>query len=227
MLAAAALLPATAGAWAEPDRAAPGGERARAAACGGTVHYAPLRRRVPGRPPLAIGDSIMLGAVPQLRGAGFEVDVRGCRQFSEGLAVLAARARARTLPDRVVVALGTNWTIEMRQVRRALVLLGRERVLGLMTPREVGGARSTDQAVVRAAGERWPARVHVLDWVRRSSGKNWFYSDGLHLRPAGARGLTRLARGVLDTPLPGEAPEEEEPAPEPRSPSPGGGTSVP
>lgn len=211
-----------------PSAAEEGRERARAAACGGAVHYAPSARRAPGRPPLAIGDSVMLGAVPQLRGAGFEVDVRGCRQFSEGLTVLAARARAGTLPDRVVIGLGTNWTIETRQVRRALITLGRERLLGLMTPREVGGARSTDQTVVRAAGERWPARVKVLDWVRRSAGhSNWFYGDGLHLSPAGAAGLARLARSVFDTPLPGEAVPEPETEPAPPGQAPGGGTGAP
>lgn len=226
MLGALAAVALSAG----PSAAEDGRERARAAACGGTVHYAPSARRAPGRPPLAIGDSVMLGAVPQLRGAGFEVDVRGCRQFAEGLSVLAARARAGTLPDRVVIALGTNWTIETPQVRRALITLGRERVLGLMTPREVGGASSTDQTVVRAAGSRWPARVKVLDWVSHSAGhSNWFYGDGLHLSPAGARGLARLARDVFAVALPGEAaPEQEtEPAPEPPGQAPGGGTVAP
>jgi hypothetical protein len=138
----------------------------------------------------------MLGAVGQLSRRGFEVDVRGCRQFSEGLSVLATRRRS--LPTVVVVALGSNWTVERRQVRRALITIGRERVLGLVTPREVGGVASSDQAVMRAAGERWPRRVRVLDWVRYSSGhSNWFWSDGLHLQPRGARALTRLMAPAL------------------------------
>ena len=103
----------------------------------------------------------------------------------------------------VVIALGTNWTVEHRQVRRALIILGRQRVLGLVTPREVGGARSSDQAVMRAAGERWPRRVKVLDWVRYSSGHaNWFWGDGLHLQPRGARALTRLLAPALRWPPP-------------------------
>lgn len=200
---------------------------ARAAACGGVQHYSPSVKPTSGRAPLAVGDSIMLGAVPQLRGAGFEVDVRGCRQFSEGLDVLAARARTRTLPDRVVVGLGTNWTIETRQVRRALITLGRQRALGLVTPREVGGATTTDQAVIRAAGERWPGRVQVLDWVAHSAGKtSWFASDGLHLRPRGALALSRLMSRAKGWPLPGgQAPAEEPPAAAPEAP--GGGTGAP
>jgi hypothetical protein len=167
-----------------------------AEACGGVERYRAEIPRSGERTALAIGDSIMLGAVGQLSRRGFEVDVRGCRQFSEGLSVLAARRRS--LPTVVVMALGTNWTVERRQVRRALITIGRERVLGLVTPREVGGVASSDQAVMRAAGERWPRRVRVLDWVRYSSGhSNWFWSDGLHLQPRGARALTRLMAPAL------------------------------
>lgn len=199
-------------------------DRARAAGCGSTMRYSPSAQRGEGRAPLAVGDSIMLGAVPQLRRAGFEVDVRGCRQFSEGLAVLATRARAGTLSDRVVVALGANWTIETRQVRRALITLGRRRVLGLVTPRELGGEKTSDQAVIRAAGERWPARVEVLDWVAHSAGKtSWFAPDGLHLQPRGALALSSLVSHVFRWPLPGG----QRSAQEPPAPAPGGGTGAP
>ena len=54
------------------------------AACGGVQHFQPTKLRRPGAPPLAVGDSVMLGAAPQLRRRGFEIDVRGCRQMSEG-----------------------------------------------------------------------------------------------------------------------------------------------
>jgi hypothetical protein len=135
----------------------------------------------------------MLGAVEPLRRSGFELDVRGCRQFSEGVAVLRSRARTGSLPRIVVVALGTNWTVTTDQVRAALRIVGPSRVLGLVTPRETGGLASSDQTVIRAAGRRWPRRVKVLDWVSYSAGhSDWFWDDGLHLRPRGARALARL-----------------------------------
>src|SRR4051794_9184236 len=62
--------------------------------CGGVKHGHPQKHVLPGRPPLVIGDSVLLGAVPEVAGVGYEVDTRGCRQMSEGLRVLAAR-RAR------------------------------------------------------------------------------------------------------------------------------------
>jgi hypothetical protein len=190
------------------------------AACGGVVRGLPTANSPFRPPPLALGDSIMLGAFDSLRARGFEVDVRGCRQMSEGLSVL--RARKQSLPRFVAVALGTNWTVTLDQVRQALRIVGRERVLGLVTPREVGGVRSSDQAVMREAGQRWPNRVRVIDWVRRSVGhSDWFYSDGLHLTPKGARAMARLVREALSA---APAPSD----PEPRSePAPGGGVPGP
>jgi len=171
------------------------------AACGGTQHFAPTKLRRPGAPPLAVGDSVMLGAAPQLRRRGFEIDVRGCRQMSEGLGVLSARRRAGSLPDVVVVALGTNWTVTTDQIRAALRILGPERVLGLVTPPEVGGVASSDQAIMRAAARRWRLRVKVLDWVRVSAGHSWTW-DGMHLTPDGAAAYARLLSRAFTWPLP-------------------------
>ena len=171
------------------------------AACGGVQHFQPTKPRRQGAPPLAVGDSVMLGAAPQLRRAGFEVDVRGCRQMSEGLALLATRRAAGSLPDVVVLALGTNWTVTTGQIRSALRILGPERVLGLVTPPEVGGVASSDQAAIRAAGRRWRGRAKVLDWVAKSAGRSWTW-DGMHLRPEGAVAYTRLLSSAFTWPIP-------------------------
>ncbi|MBA3262753.1 MAG: hypothetical protein H0T69_09865 [Thermoleophilaceae bacterium] len=171
------------------------------AACGGVVHFQPAKLHRPGAPPLAVGDSVMLGAALQFRRAGFEIDVRGCRQMSEGLDVLSARSRAGSLPDVAVVALGTNWTVTTAQIRSALRILGRHRVLGLVTSPELGSGPSSDQAVMRAAGRRWKLRVKVLDWVARSAGKPWTW-DGMHLGPEGAAAYARLLSRAFTWPIP-------------------------
>jgi hypothetical protein len=167
------------------------------AACGAVQHFQPTKLRRPGAAPLAVGDSVMLGAATQLRRRGFEVDVRGCRQMSEGLSVLSARRRAGSLPRVVVVGLGTNWTVATGQIRSALRILGRRRVLGLVTPPEIGGVASSDQRRIRAAGRRWPERVKVLDWVARSAGKGLTW-DGMHLTPTGAVAYAKLLSQAFD-----------------------------
>jgi hypothetical protein len=175
------------------------------AACGGVRHYSPPKpHRLPA--PLAIGDSVMMGAIEPLRRAGFEIDVRGCRQMSEGLGVLSSRKSTGTLPDVVVVALGNNWTVSTPEIRRAIRIVGPRRLLGLVTPR---GVMAFARTSIRAAGRRWPDRVKVLDWAARSAGKAWTW-DGLHLTPAGARGFARLLSEANSWPLPGDTSEIEE-----------------
>ena len=166
--------------------------------CGGVKRVSTARNLTPGPPPLAIGDSVLLGALDEVAGAGFDIDTRGCRQMSEGLRVIRARRRAGRLPRFVVMALGTNLDIRPGQVRAALRILGPGRVLGLVTPREEGGRSGTDARVVRSAGRHYSQRVLVLDWVDFSAGHGgWFAPDGIHLGPGGAAGLARLlSRGL-------------------------------
>jgi lysophospholipase L1-like esterase len=174
------------------------------AACGAVERFQPPDpTRDP--PPLAIGDSVMAGAVKPVLRAGFEVDVRTCRHMSEALRVLSSRRSEKSLPDVVVVALGNNSTISAAQIRRALRIVGRKRVLGMVTPR--GRIRSA-RAAIRAAGRRWPERLKVLDWAARSAGKPWT-SDGLHLTPAGARAFARLLRKAYRWVTPVQEPSED------------------
>jgi hypothetical protein len=174
------------------------------AECGGVQRFAAQRDRAPGPPPLAIGDSVMLGAAEELAAEGFEVDTRGCRMMSEGLQVLAARGGS--LPGIVVVALGSNWTVETSQIRQALRILGRDRVLVLVTPRDYGNSAGPDTHRMRAAARRWPNRVKLLDWVAYSVGHpEWFYGDGLHLAPGGQRAFARLLNRAFKFARPLEA----------------------
>src|SRR4051812_27946382 len=137
------------------------------AGCGGVKTAKPnaKQRRVKGRAPLAIGDSVMLLALDDLAKRGFRANARGCRGFREGLRLLRRRRRGGRLPHLVVMALGADFDISRGEVRTALRILGRKRRLGLVTPRESGGGSGHDARVVRAAGRRFPKRVIVLDWV--------------------------------------------------------------
>jgi len=168
---------------------------APAQACDASRHAGAAHGGHSGRAPLIVGDSVLLGAVPQVARAGFEVDAKGCRRIDQGLALLRQRRRAGTLPSFVVLALGTNASVTTTDVRRALAIVGPDRVLGLVTPRETGGVSGADARTVRAAGRRWPGRVRVIDWVAYSAGHaSWFAGDGIHLGPGGASGMARLLR---------------------------------
>lgn len=182
---AAAALPATGSAF-DP-------------ACG-EIETAQARRNVNpgGHPPLAIGDSTMLLALPALAREGFQVNAHGCRQIDEGLELLRDDRRHNRLPHLLVIALGADATLSRNQIEKAFHILGPKRVLGLVTPLELGGGTSSDADVVRAEAKRHPKRSVLLDWVAYSKGHaDWFQPDGLHLTFDGADGFARLLRQAL------------------------------
>jgi hypothetical protein len=98
----------------------------------------------------------------------------------------------------VAIALGADASIGRSQIEHTLHLMGRKRVLCLVTPVEIGGGSGSDAQQVRDAGQRHPHRVRVLDWVVFSQGHpGWFQADGLHLTFPGAHGFTKLFRKGL------------------------------
>ena len=110
------------------------------AGCGG-VETATPKHKVAPRPPLAIGDSSMLLALPALARVGYKANARGCRQFAEGLRLLRDARAPPPLPHLVVLALGADASVSGGQIQQAKKILGPKRKLGLVTPRELGGGR--------------------------------------------------------------------------------------
>lgn len=181
------VLVAVATSWASTSRTA------QLAGCGGVVSTGPANWRHDYRPPLAVGDSTMLLALPELAREGFSANAHGCRQYPEALALLSTLLHAHELPRVVVIALGANGEVNDGDITQALQILGRERLLVLVTPRELGGGAGSDAALVRAEGRRHPQRVRVLDWVSYSARHpQWFEGDGLHLTPSGSAALAHL-----------------------------------
>jgi hypothetical protein len=193
--AAFALAAVVSAAWTAP--------RAQAG-CGGVETASPKHKIAP-RPPLAIGDSSMLLALPALSRVGYRVNARGCRQFAEGLRVLREARHHHRLPRLAVLALGADASISAGQIAQARKIMGPKRKLGLVTPRELGGGESKDADVIRNAGQRDPVHIKVLDWVHYSAGRrSWFQPDGLHLTFRGAKAFARLLKKLIPLATPGE-----------------------
>ena len=168
------------------------------AQCGGVEQEKPRKDVNLGRAPIAIGDSPMLLALPDLAQEGYLANARGCRQWPEGLALIRKLRNEDKLPKLVVVALGSNGSVTKGNIRDALDLVGKKRTLGLVTPRESGGGSSSDADVVRRAARDHKNRTVLLDWVDYSAGRSaWFQPDGLHLTFAGAEAFARLLRKPL------------------------------
>ena len=74
--------------------------------------------------------------------------------------------RAGRLPRLVVLALGTDGRVKIAQINEALRIAGPDRILGLVTPHELGGGAGFDASVMRKAASKHRARIVLFDWVR-------------------------------------------------------------
>lgn len=147
-------------------------------------------------PPLAIGDSVMIAAAKRLARSGFEVDAREGRFMRSALRILRTRRHRHTRPGTVVVALGTNSPPTAKEIRAALRLLGPRRRLALVTP--LRSWRPLAAPAIWRARHNHPRRIELLDWAAMSAPHpEWFWGDGTHLRPSGARAYARLLRRAL------------------------------
>ena len=161
------------------------------------IHLQPPRHdRLFDPAPLAIGDSVLLGAAHEVARRGFEVDAREGRFMRHALKVLRHLRRDHRHPPVVVIAIGTNTPATPREIRQALALIGRHQTLAFVTPKR--SFAGLPDGALWAAHRQHPRRVKVLDWLAFSAGHDaWFYGDGTHLRPAGARAYARLLAHAL------------------------------
>jgi len=170
---------------------------APAPACCIGIHLQPpkqSRRYDPA--PLAIGDSVLLGAAHEVAREGFEVDAREGRFMRNALKVLRHLRRDHRRPPVVVVAIGTNMPATSGEIEQALALLDRQQTLALVTPKRSWSGLPS--GALFAAHRRHPHRVRILDWLSFSAGHDaWFYGDGTHLRPSGAQAYAQLLARAL------------------------------
>ena len=144
-----------------------------------------------GRAPLQIGDSTSIFAAPVLGSLGIESDAKGCRYFGQAEGILKARRHAHTLPAVVVISLGANAPIARGQISRVLDVVGKSRILALVTAPKSG----TSNGEMHRSASVHPDQVLLVDWVRFSAGHGgWFGGDGLHVNSGGASAYAHLIR---------------------------------
>jgi peptidoglycan/LPS O-acetylase OafA/YrhL len=137
---------------------------------------------------LALGDSVMLGAAPQMVAdiPNLEMDAAVSRQVSAGISLLYQRRDAGVLGDVVIIHLGTNGTFTTAQFDEIMgILSGVERVVwvNLHVPRDW---EAPDNDTIAEGVARYPKAV-LVDWNSTANAHpEFFYDDEIHLRPGGA-----------------------------------------
>jgi lysophospholipase L1-like esterase len=160
-----------------------------------TVPGAPTT--VPGTPVTtvtAIGDSVMLGAYVPLKSTidtMFNADVTGIdaaesRQFSAGVDLIQSYKDKGELGQVVVVQLGTNGTIDPGDFDRMMGLLADRKKVVLINAKEPRPWEQQVNDTLAAGAQRYKNAV-LLDWHSYGGAHpEFFYDDGIHLRPEGA-----------------------------------------
>jgi hypothetical protein len=149
-----------------------------------------------GRAPVSIGDSTMLLPIPNLDAAGFTVNARGCRGFREAINIARKLKAKHHLPHLVLINSYGNGGVNPGLISEALRVLGKKRVLGLVTAydADTGHPPAPDTDVLFKAAKRYPHQIFVLDWVSYSLAHHaaeptpgaWFLPDLFHPNYAGA-----------------------------------------
>jgi peptidoglycan/LPS O-acetylase OafA/YrhL len=150
---------------------------------------------------LALGDSVMLGAAGPLADDGFVVDALESRAFVNGLDTILQLDQQGRLGDAVVVHLGTNGRIgaqDMTRMMEALADVPNVLLLTVDVPRDY---TAENNALIYDTADTYP-NVSLLDWAGLNDGcpGDCFYSDGIHLRPAGQEFYAELIAGALAAP---------------------------
>jgi lysophospholipase L1-like esterase len=120
------------------------------------------------------------------------VDATVSRQFGHAIDLARMLRDGGQLSDIVVVHMGTNGIITQGHMDAMMdILKDRKRVvfLNLKVPRRWEGP---DNDVLRANVPRYSNAV-LIDWnAVGNAHPEWFYEDGFHLRPDGARAYADL-----------------------------------
>jgi hypothetical protein len=160
-----------------------------------------------GRAPVAIGDSTMILPIPNLDAIGYSVNARGCRGIKEAVNIARKLKAKGHLPHLVLINAYGNGGVNQELISEALDVLGRRRVLGLITAynADTGHPPAPDTDVLFKAARQYRHRIFVLDWVRYSRSHHaadptpgaWFLPDLFHPNYAGADAYAQFLATAL------------------------------
>jgi peptidoglycan/LPS O-acetylase OafA/YrhL len=152
---------------------------------------------------LAVGESVLLGAAPELeRRLGhrrLRVDASVGRQAAEMITTLKAYRQGSGLPPRVIVQIGDNGPIMGDQPDQLkTVLRGVQRVV-LVNVHVPDRWQDPNNAVLAALVKSWP-QARLADWNSVASAHPAYLVDGVHANQQGIDAYARVVTRALKEP---------------------------
>ena len=137
----------------------------------------------------ALGDSIMLGAAPELRRniANLEINAKVSRFFFEGTEILRQLRSAGQLGDVVIIHLGSNGGISSKQFDDMMKQLAGVRRVIFVNVKAAREWEAPNNRIIADGVQRYPNTV-LVDWHGATvDHPELFWDDGVHPRPDGAK----------------------------------------
>lgn len=141
-----------------------------------------------------IGDSVIIGVEPYLKEVlpKIVVDGKEGRQMSQARDVIDKLQAQGKLGDQIILELGTNGPFKKQQLRSLLESLSDKEQVLLVTTRVPKDWQEAVNANIQSVADEF-SNVDVVDWYAASKDKaDYFYQDGVHLKPDGSRYFASL-----------------------------------
>lgn len=155
---------------------------------------ADVERELSGHGITVIGDSVMLDAGPvlQKRLPGIVVDAKIGRQMHQAPDVISALRASDKIGKTVIIELGSNGSFTPRQLIKALECVPEAERIVLVNARVPKPWQDVvNETLVEVAAT--DPRIILVDWHAASRGHDdYFYADGVHLKPSGAEAYGEL-----------------------------------
>jgi hypothetical protein len=150
----------------------------------------------------AVGDSVMLGAATALTDTiGVDrlyFDAQESRQFSVGVDKLQEYRDTGQLGDEVVVQLGTNGTVNPEDFDRMMDVLKNVKKVVIVNAKVPRPWEDQVNEVLADGAKRYKKTAVLVDWhTIGGEHPEFFWDDGIHLRPEGALYYAQLIAGYL------------------------------
>lgn len=146
---------------------------------------------------LLIGDSVPAGAITQFK-ATFPhgtIDAKVGRQFGTGIDLY--NQYASTNPEVVIFSIGDNGVVKQAQIDELLNTVPANKRVYFVTVRVPLDLQDMNNELFRQTAQTHD-NVGIIDWYAASEGHDeYFWSDGTHLRPAGARAFMALIKQTI------------------------------
>jgi hypothetical protein len=141
----------------------------------------------------------MLGAEAQMRAAmpGLAFHANESLQASAGIDLIRQLKQAGALAPKVVIHLGTNGTFTAAQFNQIMTLLRDVDLVLFLNVRANRVWEAPNNAMLAREVPKHP-NARLVDWRAASAGHpEYFWNDGIHLRPAGAQAYAALIASNL------------------------------